>query len=626
MLARMRRSLLISFGLVSLTLTVFWQTVDSTFVNFDDDVYVTENPHVRGGLHLENVVWAFRTNCAANYHPLTWISLMLDQQVFGTDPGGFHLTNVLWHTLNVVLLFAVLSRLTGAIWKSAFVAALFAVHPIHVESVAWISERKDVLSAFFGLLAIGAYVRYTRELQTKWLLVSAAAFTGSLLAKQTLVTLPFLLLLLDYWPLRRWELRHPRRSAGNSRANASRQSPAGDPLARPSLRRHRVRLLLVEKSLFFGLAIAFSVAAAVVHQAGDAAATLKQFSVSTRCANAVVAYVLYVKKALWPRDLAVLYPHPGNTIPPAHVAAAVLLLMCVTVAVVILARKRPYLPTGWFWYLVSFVPMIGIVQVGGQQMADRYAYIPFVGLYVALAWCVESLAPERTRRRIAAIGLAVSALVALTVQSRVQTGFWRDSITLFERAIAVTENNATAHNNLGKAYFEAGRGDLALRHLQKAVAIEPESASGHCNFGIALCRQRQFDRAIEHFQTALKIEPNNAAAYMSMGNAFLDMGRLDPAVENYRKSLNLDPDNAVAHYNMGRALSKQDQPRRAIHHYQTALRIDPQYAMAHNNLGVLLFVQNRRDSAVQHFREALRLDPSLTIAKDNLRRALSASD
>jgi len=582
---------LLWLGLAALTLAVFLQSVRFDFVNFDDPGYVSENRHVLGGLNGDNVRWAFTTTHTGNWSPLTWLSLMLDAQVWGRGPGGFHFTNVLLHLANVLLLFAALRRMTGAEWPSAIAAALFAVHPLHVESVAWISGRKDVLSTLGGFFALWTYARFVQRGRKGWYFAALGGFLGSLLAKQMLVTLPFLLLLLDAWPLRRW-----------TRAAA--------------------RRLLLEKLPFFGLTVAFSAIAFYAQQAGKNVHSLQAYPLDVRLANAVLAYGLYLGKTVWPTRLAVFYPHPGDAISATSASAFSAVLLLLTAVALLQARTRPYLAVGWFWFLGTLVPVIGLVQIGNQQMADRYTYVPIVGLFIAVVWLAEPLL-SAPRRATWPRGVAVAAVMACAAAGWMQTRHWTDSVALFQQALAATgDANFVAHYNLGNAWKDRGRPREAAGHYRKAAQLRPGDSRPHNNLGVVLERLGRPDAAIAAYRNAIHIDPDNAAAHNNLGVALHRRGEIVPAIRHYRETLRIDPRDARAHNNLAMALEAGGRLDEAEHEYRTAVRLAPDNPQFHNNLGVFLIVRRgRRDLAIDQFRAALRLDPNFRDAAENLKHA-----
>jgi tetratricopeptide (TPR) repeat protein len=515
--------------------TAFWPVLHNGFVSYDDEKYVTRNRHVQMGLGAESLRWALTTFEAANWHPLTWASHMLDWQLWGERPLGHHLSSLLLHLSNTLLLFLLLERMTRAVWRSALVAALFGVHPLHVESVAWVAERKDVLSTLFWLLTIGAYLRYARDPSVRRYAVLSISLTLGLCSKPMLVTVPFTLLLLDYWPLGRW---------------------SADTQGRTALR------LIREKLPLFLLSAAASVVTLVAQRSARALGTLDSYSLSDRLANAAVSYSAYLWKAIWPVSLAVHYPHPREALPAWMPLFAALLLVAITVSVFRVRRRCPYLLIGWLWYLGTLVPVIGLVQVGQQAMADRYSYVPLIGPFIMLAWGVPDLlagvgrsdgAPPRPRRVALAL-VSGAVVVMLIVATWFQLRHWRDSVTLFERALAVTESNAVAHNGLGLALATAGRPEEAIPHYRAALEIQPRHAEAHNNLAGALAVSGRVDEAIGHYERALSIDRRYPEALNNLGVALAQQGRVAEALERFRAALAIRPDYGKAHANLAAAL------------------------------------------------------------------------
>jgi Flp pilus assembly protein TadD len=636
--ARLGTSTALAATLALATLAVYAETGSFDFVVFDDPSYVLENVFIRRGLTRAGVVWAFTSEHVGNWHPLTGLSHMLDCTLFGLDAGGHHLTSVLLHVANTLVLFFALSGATGAPWRSGLVAALFALHPLHVESVAWVSGRKDVLSTFFGFAALGAYGRYARRGGLGRYALTTLLVGLGLMAKPMLVTLPFLFLLWDYWPLGRLRLR----GMPDARSSAI-------PLAR----------LVGEKLPFFVLSAATSVVTVVAQRHGEAVASLGEVPIGLRVANAIVSYARYLEKTIWPRDLSPVYPHPGlpggTPLEPWQVAGAAFVLAALTAAV--WASRRPYARMGWLWYLGTLVPVIGLVQVGGQAMADRYTYIPLVGPFIVAAWgagdVVAALATHRARQAAAAAGTIV--LTALALASRVQARHWRDSLALarlalrvaprsphmrmnlgialqqagkperairqYRKAARIAPRSPKLHNNLGNALELQGRREQAIAHYRWALALDPSFARAHANLGSALLAAGETAPAIEHLETALRIEPSHHLAHERLGFALAAQGRLEEAIGHYRRALALEPDHAEAHNNLGIALQARGQEGdvdEAIAHLDRALEIRPRLASAHNNLGIALQARGDLDAAIAHYREALRLEPENAKAHNNL--------
>lgn len=511
----MRHKLLVSVFLIVATVAVFWQLTSYEFVGLDDSVYIIANPQLKAGLTGQNVLWAFTTDRVGMWIPLTWLSFMLDFELWDLDPGGYHLTNLLFHIANTLLLFLLLTRLTGALWRSAFVAALFAIHPLHVESVAWVTERKDVLSTMFWILSIWAYVSYVeRSTHAKYLL-ALFTFTLGLMAKPVVVTLPCVLLLLDYWPLGRFQVDH-----SGVDGNVSSQ-----PDISLSILRSRSLQLILEKIPFFGLAAAVSAVTFIFTQRLEGLETLEFLPMRFRIANALVSYVTYIGKMILPYDLAVPYPHPYMKLLIWKAAGAGLILVIISSVVMRATRRRPYLAVGWLWYLVTLVPNIGLVQTGRQAMADRFTYIPLIGLFIMVSWGVPELVKGWRQRRLA-LGVSVGVLLlGLMVCTWFQTRHWKNTIALFTHAVNVTTDNYVAHYSLGLALGREGKIEESMKHSYEALRIKPDYAEAHNNLGVALAKQGRVKEAVEHFSKALRINPDYDKARENLEKARLIMKR-----------------------------------------------------------------------------------------------------
>ena len=530
------------------TLAVFWPATKCDFVNFDDPDYFTTNPHVLSGLTAGNVAWAFTTGHTGNWHPLTWLSLMLDAEIFGpNNPAGPHLTNVLFHGLNTVLLFLLLVKLTGRNVPSACVAALFAWHPLHVESVAWISERKDVLSTCCGLLAFLGYQRYVKENRWTGYWLAVGFFALSLMAKPMFVTMPFMLLLLDWWPL-------------------GRLSWFGGKI--------NWKPLLLEKISFFGLSIICCIVTFLVQKKSGTVATLASFSISQRIENVFVAYARYLGKTIWPLQLANPYPLVQHW-DLLLVIFSVALVVGLSVVAIMSARRFPYVFMGWFWFLGTLIPVIGLVQVGVQSMADRYTYLPLIGMFIIFAWGLSEICANRQAAKIPAIILTAIILLATVVQTRIQLGYWKNNETLFRHALAVTKDNYLAYNNLGTWL----------------------SKNGHVT------------EALDCFQESIRINPYDPQVRYNLGNAFSKLGNWDEAVKNYQLSLQLQSAQSDVLGNLGFALASEKQYTNAIACFVASLKLNPDSAEVHNNLASVLFIGHEFAAAEEQFREALRTDP-----------------
>jgi tetratricopeptide (TPR) repeat protein len=605
-------TVLVCLVLVLATFAVYWQVTGYDFVLLDDNVYVSENSHVQNGLTSDSVIWAFTATDAANWHPLTWLSLMLDYELYGLNAGGYHRTNLVLHLANVLLLFFVLKLMTGALWRSAFVAALFALHPLHVESVAWVTERKDVLSTLFWLLTMWAYLGYVERPGVRRYLLIIVSLTLGLMAKPMLVTLPFVFLLLDYWPLGRFQV-----GQFVDTPEASIQAPikSGQPMS-------ALLSLVWEKIPLFALAAVSSVVTFLAQKSAGALVHFETWPITIRIANALVSYVKYLGKMIWPRSLAVFYPHPGHSLPSWKAAGAGLLLLCISILVVRRARRYPYLVVGWLWYIGTLVPVIGLVQAGYQAMADRYTYIPLIGLYIIIAWGVAEIVPRWPHRRLYFATLSTTLFLFLIVLTWKQVQYWKNSISLFEHTLEVTSDNWLYNNNLGIALDRAGHSDDAIKHYLEALRIKPDYAGAHYNLGIALGRKGLPDEAIKHYLEALRIKPDYAEAHNNLGIALDRKGHSDEAIDHYLEALRIKPDYAEAHNNLGFALYRKGHSDEAIDHYLQALRIKPDYAKAHYNLGIALGRKGLPDEAIKHYLEALRIKPDYAEAHNNLGFAL----
>lgn len=609
---RYQSEIITSFVLIAATLVVFWNVKNHQFLNFDDNLYVTANSHVKTGLSVKNIKWAFTNTEFSNWHPLTWLSHMLDCQLYGLNPKGHHLTSLILHIANSLLLFFVLSKITGAFWKSTFVAALFALHPLHVESVAWVSERKDVLSTLFWILTMWAYYHYIKRPEYKRYLLVLIVFGLGLMAKQMLVTLPFVLLLMDYWPLGRFQFAH----TGKISSSKSNVSIGAGPQKSVAIR------LLLEKIPFFVLTIILTIVAAAAQQKGGAVVPLDAFPLETRIANALVSYVSYIGKMIWPGNLAVIYPHPGYTLQMWKIVAAALLLICITFAVVLTAKRLPYLLVGWFWYLGTLVPVIGFVQIGGQAMADRYTYVPFIGLFIIIAWGAADLTKRWHSKDIVLLVSGAALLAYFMVFARLQVDYWRDSFSLFEHALKITSNNYLSHNNFGIALMRQGKIDAAIEHYKKAVKIVPKYGGAHSNLGYALVKLGKIDEAIEYYNKALHINPYDTKAHINLGHLQIKLGKVDKAIKHYNKVLLIDSNNAKGHNNLAIALMQQGKINEAIKHYNKVLLIKPNHAGGHNNLAIALMQQGKIDEAIEHYNKLLLIDPNNAGGHGNLAIAL----
>ena len=570
---------LVYLFLGAITWLIFGQTVRHDFVNFDDHVYVYDNPLVTGGLTINGIVGAFTHPHARNWHPLTTISHMLDCQLYGLNAGGHHFTNVVLHTIAVLLLFRVLWVATGALWPSALVAALFAIHPLHVESVAWVSERKDVLSAVFFMLTLAAYVHYARAPSLGRYFIVAIIFALGLMSKPMLVTVPFVFLLLDYWPLRRFE---------NVSLPKSRGRIVGWLNRRPNY-------LLLEKT---PLLILSGLSCLVAIWAQDqATGLLEQLPFTWRLDTALVSYIEYLLQTFWPARLAVFYPHPNNALSVWQVTLGAAFLLAISAMAIVLRKKRPYVLTGWFWYVGMLVPVIGIVQIGEQAHADRYTYLPHIGLFLLIVWTAADLATAWHIRGKYLWLAATTTIAVLSYGAVVQTSFWKNSEGLWDHTLSVTSNNDFAHNNLGFLYLRRGELDKAISHFETALKIRSGNsqmrynlgtALVHTNLANALAREGRPEEAIIHYEEAVKLRPDYGDAYYNFGSVLFQQGRIDDAIAQWQKALAIQPNDAAAHTSLGNAFLQKGWPEKAIAHYQKAAQIDPGEVNARNNMAWVL--------------------------------------
>jgi hypothetical protein len=537
--------LIVCGAIVALTWIVFGKTTGYGFVNFDDPFYVSENPQIQTGLNWQNVLWAFTHVHSSNWHPVTTMSHMLDCQLFGLKPGPHHFVNVLLHSATAALVFLILEQITGALWSSAFIAAVFAIHPLHVESVAWISERKDVLSGLFFVLTLLAYVHYTHKPGVVRYSTMSILFVCGLLSKPMLVTLPLVLLLLDYWPLKRFE-------------------------------RTGIFKLVLEKIPLLAFSTAAASATLIAQSQGVGLVRLKLVPLSWRITNALAAYVVYIWQTVWPVNLATLYPHPGR-LPVWESASAGALLAAVTVVAFLLRKRQPYLITGWLWYLIMLLPVIGLIQVGSQAHADRYTYLPQIGLCVAATWSVIDLTRRFRWRRECCSMVGPIIIAALAWRAWVQTSYWQDTERLWNRVFAVTGRNDLAHFGYGEFLLKQHRLDDAIAQFQIALMAHPAEPDANFQIGSAFMEKGELDLAARHFERTLKVEPENLEAETNFANALMSLGRTEEAVDHYRNVVKHQPSSALGHYNLAVGLHRLGHLPEAIVHYKEALAIDPNY-------------------------------------------------
>ena len=613
--------------LVIATFIAYMQVLKYGFItSFDDTEYLTSNWNIKAGLTKESIVWAFSTSYASNWHPVTWLSHMLDYELYGLEPFGHHLTSLLFHIINTLLLFGVLLKTTGALWRSGLVAVLFALHPLNVESVAWVSERKNVLSTFFLLLTLWAYVRYVDKKNARNYLLVVLFLALGLMSKPMLVTLPFVLLLLDFWPLKRFGEVRPAR-------------------------------LIFEKVPLFILLIGSCVATFIAQRSGGAIRFSEFSSLYFRIANALVSYFEYLRNMLWPSGLSVFYPHPGNALPIWKPLACTIVLVVVTIWVVKEIRRAPYLAVGWFWYLGTLVPVIGIVQVGEQAMADRYTYVPLIGIFIAIAWSLpEQIKTGKEKLLPILSGIVISVLIALTW---IQVSHWKNSITLFKHAINVTDTKylgvATIHAFLGDAYHREGKLGIAISEFKKSLDLDPINPYSLNNLAATLAEQGNLKEGLSYAQKLSRLQPDYTPGLITMGNILEETGKLDQAqiyyeqvleldsdsfenylnlanilyrkgnlegaIPHYKKVITLNPNLLEAHYNLGNVFGQLGQPIDAKKEFEQAIRCDEKQPMPHYGLGLIQLQTGNYLKAIEAFEQALSLNPKLEQARHFLAQA-----
>jgi tetratricopeptide (TPR) repeat protein len=597
----------VSVFLVAITWLVFGQTLGHQFVNFDDEIYVYENSAVAAGLSLHGIVWAFTHTVCYNWHPLTIISHMLDCQCYGLKPAGHHFTNVLLHTIAVILLFLNLRQMTGALWRSAFVAALFAIHPLRVESVAWVAERKDLLSGVFFMLTLGAYLCYVRRPSLARYLTVAVVFALGLMSKPMLVTLPFVLLLLDYWPLNRFA---PTVSLKSKSKDLSRRKG-------PS----RFWRLVQEKIPL--LILSTGACAATLLAQGHIIDPIEKLSLPWRVGNALVTLCVYARQMVWPLRLSAFYPHPQDNLSFWEIGLSTALLVAITTGALLWRRKRPYFLTGWFWYVGMLVPVIGIVQVGSQAHADRYTYLPQIGLYLLITWAFADASASWRHGGVILKTVATIVLVIFVGCAWRQTSYWHDSLSLWTHALAVTSNNDTAHDALCDAFLREGKVDEAILHAQMAVDIRPDSSDAHNSLGVALSQRGRSDDALAQFEKVLKINPRRPRLHYNLATVLLQKGDIDGAIAHYQEELKIQPDYAEAHNNLSTALARKGHLEEALAHLQKALEINPNRTQVHYNVAMILLQKGEVDEAIANFQKELKIQPLYADAHSDLGIALS---
>ena len=629
--------------LALITIVAYWQVYRFDFVNYDDDRYVFQNSYVNTGLKSENIVWAFKTMHTSNWHPVTWISLMVDAQVFGLNAGGYHVVNLIFHVLNTILIYLVLNAMTGAFWRSAAVAALFALHPLHVESVAWVAERKDVLSTFFMMLTLWSYVRYVKTPGYKTYLPIVLFFILGLLSKPMLVTLPFVLLLMDYWPLRRFslDLKAQNVNGGKEETNALTKN---------------IGRLIYEKLPLFGLTVA-SIIVTIAAQKYEII-TMQYLPIPLRISNALVSYYGYLAKTIWPIPLAVLYPHP-EAVPTWQMLGASVLLFTITALAVRTARRHPYFLVGWLWYLGTLVPVIGLVQVGVQSMADRYTYAPLIGIFITVVWLLAEYTDRLEYKKYILSAISIIMTGFLITVTSTQLDHWKSSNALFSHALSVTKNNYVMHNNMGALLASQGNMQESMSHYNEALKIRPDDLEVNYNLGNLFLRQGKYTDAIPYYQQAIRSKPAFAPAHNNLGIAFGQSGDQENALAQFREGVGLDPGFQEAQNNLKKALAKQEKPKEIVipktsattatsdvntvegevaagvsfvkkgdlvgsmNHFRNALKLDPNHYEANVHMGLSLAYTQKFEEAIRHFRKAIQINPRMPEVYNSLGVALA---
>ena len=612
---KLRPDILICLFLVIAILVVYWQVRNYTLVNFDDSSYILNNSHIRTGLSFEGIAWAFSFPGFDYWHPMTWLSHMLDCHLYGLKTGMHHQVSLILHILNSMLLFLVFRKMTGAVWRSAFVAAMFALHPMNVESVVWLAERKNVLSAFFWLLTMLTYTHYSKRPSVFRYLPILFVYTLGLMSKPILATLPFVFLLLDYWPLCRINLTHS--VSNNQKITKSNNS---------EFKRSSIFHLALEKiPLIILSAVCIFLSSLAVQRLGTVISTAS-VSMNLRIKNALVSYIGYIVKMIWPHNLAVYYPYP-QTLPLWQVVSAGMLLLCISFLVFRVVRSKPYLAVGWLWYIGTLVPAIGLVQAGlWPAIADRFTYVPFIGLFFIIAWGVPALVVQWQYREIKLGTLAAALFAILAVTTYSQVGYWRNSITLFEHALDVTNNNYIVQHKLGEALKLQNKTVAAAKHYSEALQIKPDFFPTRLNLGIILRDEGKLNEAIDCFSSALRLKPDRAEPHYELGITLEKQGDFDGAIRHYLEALRIKPDYAKAHNNLAIILSRQKKRKEAVFHFHEAIRIDSDYADGYCNLGIIYADQGDIENAVLYYRKALQLNPGMVQALHNLSWILASCE
>ncbi|MBN1364330.1 MAG: tetratricopeptide repeat protein [Syntrophaceae bacterium] len=583
---------LIVILLIIVSFIAFGRIAGNDFINSDDDQYITENNHIKSGLNEESIKWAFTTIHFTYWHPLTWLSHMLDWSLFGTDASSHHLVSLFLHIGAVLFLFLFLKKATNNILPSFFAAALFALHPLRVESVAWATERKDVLSMFFGMTTLYIYVFYTKKQNLPLYILTLIFFIFGLMSKPIMVTLPFVLLLIDYWPLERW----PKKI---HQANIK-----------------VVRRIILEKLPFIFLTILLSIVTFSSQNINDLVISNEQLPLITRIVNAIISYIAYLEKFFWPINLAVFYPYPDFFM-PQQIISFLFILTGITITVIYFSKKYPFLFTGWLWYLGTFIPMIGLVQVGAQAMADRHTYLPSIGIAIIVAWGIPSIIENQKLRRKILSPAAIIFITLMLILTWKQCGYWKNSITLFSHALQVTKNNHLAHSNLATALLAEGRKEEAINNYRQAILIKPNSALPYNMLGNAYTKLGWYELAIQQYNHAIRLNPTYENAFNNRGTAYSSLKQTEIAIKDFNYAIYIKPDYADAYYNRGTVYMELGQYQKAVQDFSEAIRIKPDYISAYYNRAIVYSKLRRYQSAIEDYSQIIRWRPDYAVAYNN---------
>lgn len=591
-----KRDILICIALSVAIIIIYWQVKEFKFIYYDDNAYVTERTHVMSGLTWPGVKWAVSSTEAGFWHPLTWLSLMVDRELFNYQAGGFHWTNVILHILNTLLLFALLRAATAAPLRSAFVALLFAIHPLHVESVAWVSQRKDLLCTFFGFASLWAYVIYAKAPGWRKYSLVLIIFILGLMSKPMIVTFPFVMLLMDFWPLQRMDSLKPE--------NSENIPPVNHPVVKRS-----ILILLLEKLPLIALSFMASILVIFTERKVGALTSLENLTIMERCANAVVSYVKYVAMTFWPTNLAFLYPHPV-AIPAGQIIGAIFIIITITIIIIATRRRKPYLFVGWFWYLGTLLPVIGLIQVGPHAMADRYSYLTIIGLFIMIVWGMVDLTATWKHKGMFLLMIGLSTVISLSWCAWLQAGYWRNSVILFDHALKVTTGNYIALNNLGYIYMNSGEIDKGINYIKESIRVNPKFGLSHHNVGVGLYAQGHYEKAIEYLKKAQALSFRSDETPRYLGDAYRQTGRGNEAIEAYGRALEMNSGNLLARYGLALALNEAGRNDEAIRELREVLSYDPKKLEVRKKMMMILIESKNYNAVLTEGEKALAIDPA----------------